>query len=335
MLKTGVAVMLAAIVAACSSDKDANPVDRFRPYGLASASPHNITRLDCKIRDYITLDSAHRADMIRTQYRQLHGFGLIYGDSVENRSLAMWSTWPATTAFMPHVEKIYTDIAAEEAALGKILTVANRNGLDVPANDYATVTWGLKQSMAFVDSVMYIALNHYLGPLNEAYTGMPDYIRRLKTRDMIPVDMAEALVATAYPYRPIGDKTVLSYLLYNGALAVAKQAMVPDAPLCSVLGFTPQQLNDIQQHERLMWQRLVIENRLYSTDAALIHDLFSLQPSTTTISPDCPGRAVRYIGYRIVTDYLKNNPSATLKQILSPAFYSDGQNVLRQSSYAG
>ena len=180
----------------------------------------------------------------------------------------------------------------------------------------------------------FVALNHYLGSDSPAYEGWPEYKKKLKNRRMIPVDMAEALTATAYPYEAEGENTVLSRLLYEGSLAVAKEAMVPSAPLSDILGFTPAEMADIKKNESVMWKRLVADNKLYSTDAELISNLFDLRPTSSVISPDAPGRAVRYIGYRIVRAYLAENPDATLAFILSPAFYDNGRTVLQKANYS-
>lgn len=338
LFRITVVLAVASVFVACGSsgqDRDKSLIGRYSVAENTAPDPVPIARLDRDIQNYINLGSDARAAFIQSQYRRLNGFGEIVGDSVSDSSVALWSTWPATTMFMPEVEKIYTDLKAEEAALGRILSVARRNNLSVGARDFVAVTWGKPQSIIFNDSIMYLALNHYLGPLNEAYNGWPEYKRRLKTRDMIPVDMAEAIVATAYPYGPTGDDTVLSRLLYNGAMAVAKQAMVPDASLSAILGFTPEQLADIQANESTMWQRLVSNDMLYSTDAGVHDDLFSQKAQSTSISPDAPGRAVRLIGYRIVMDYLAANPDTKLSDLLSPDFYSNAQSVLKSSGYPG
>jgi len=296
--------------------------------------PTPIARFDLEIEQYINLDSAARVEFLDRESRRLDAFAVAVGlDTVSNTSVALMSTWPATTEFAPEVNKIYTDLDAEQKALGRIRAVAEDNGIVLPANDFVAVTWGKPQSIGFVDSVMMIALNHYLGPLNKAYNGWPEYMRRLKSRDMIPVDMAEALVATARPFDAKGDETVVKRLIYEGALAVAKERMVPGTSLSAVLGIAPERIDDVVKNEAFMWRQLTTDNRLYSADAAIIDGLFRLQAITPSISPDAPGRAVRYIGYRIVKNYLFARPGTTLDELLSPEFYNDPVGVLRVAGY--
>lgn len=313
-----------------------------KPFALdadADIIPAPIQRLDLGIENYITLDSAARVDFMAANKDVLTGFGLFVdgSDRVDNTSLSLWSTWPATVMFMPQVKSVFPDLKAQEAAFGRILATAEANDLDLPADRFVAVTWGDPRSIMIMDTIStaYIALNHYLGPLNEAYNGWPEYRRSLKTPNMIPVDMAEALVSTAMPYDAEGSEaTVLSRLLYEGALSVAKQAMVPTASTAEVLGFLPATYAKVVENEAFMWKQLVADNKLYSTDADIISNLFDLRPSSSLISPDAPGRAVRYIGYRIVSDYLDKHPETTLAQILAPDFYTNGTAILKDTAYS-
>lgn len=319
-------VALTALLASCTGDDKTE---------TAPAEPQPISRLDVVIEQYAELDSVDRAEVIDSERSRLQAFAVAVGiDTINDATVTTMSTWPATVDFAPAVNAIFTDLKAEEAALGNILAVARTNSLSLPANDYAAVTWPKRQSIGFADSVMMIALNHYLGADHEAYTRWPQYMRRLKTRSMLPLDMAEALTATAYPFNPDGDVTVAKRLLYEGALAVAKERMVPGAQLADVLGIDPERFDDVVSHEGFMWRQLTAANRLYSADQAMLDDLFTLRDVTPSISPDAPGRAARYIGYRIVKSYLTKHPDASLKTLLSPDFYDNPVVVLRDAAYS-
>lgn len=125
---------------------------------------------------------------------------------------------------------------------------------------------------------------------------------------MLPYDLAEALIAEAYPYDSlaIARRTVLSRLLYEGALAYAKTQVVPEASEALALGYNEATMADIHSNEAFIWRHLIEGQMLYSTDATLMEKLFDPAPQTYIISPDAPGRVVRYIGLQIVTSFLKN-----------------------------
>lgn len=300
-------------------------------------TPVRIHRLDKDIASFINDDRQHRDSIINADLELLKGYALIVNgtDSVDERLMSFWSTWPATTMFMPEVDRLYSDLEPEEHALGLILETAKANSLAIPADKFASVTWGDSHSIIINEGnrTAYLALNHYLGALNEAYNGWPRYKTKLKTRDMIPVDMAEALLATSYPYIETDEATVLNRLIYEGSIATAKHALVPAAPLNLILGFTADEMQQVVDNEEFIGKQLLKDNKLYSSDQTIISNLFDLRPSSTLISPDAPGRASRYIGYKIVQSYLDNNAGTTLSELLSPSFYNDGISVLRKSGY--
>ena len=85
-------------------------------------------------------------------------------------------------------------------AVGTVLARTRNAGLELPRRRYASVVWGKPQSIIFVDSVMLIALNHYLGAEYEGYSHFPLYSRLVKEPAIMPFDISEALIATAYPF---------------------------------------------------------------------------------------------------------------------------------------
>lgn len=330
-LRILIITLLATAFSACGGDSDKD-VDSLE----IESTPVAIDRLDKVIEGYIDLDSLQRVAAMRDNAVNLTLFGAIVSpeiDTITNTVMNMWSTWPATTVFMPEVNKIYETVKPEQAAIGEIMARADANGLKLPYNRFVTVTWGIDKSIVLADSTVIIALNHYLGPLNEAYNGWPEYRRRLKTRDMIPVDVTEAMIATTYPDSASEYGTVLQGLVREGAMAVAKQRLNPRMSPAYALGFTPEQLKDISSHEAFMWKSLVTNNLLYSTDAEVRAELFKPRPATRIISEDAPGRAVRYLGYRIVESYLARHPDTPLASILAPSFAANAENVLRESGY--
>ena len=54
--------------------------------------------------------------------------------------------------------------------------------------------------------------------------------------------------------------------------------------------------------------------------------------NSAPISPDAPGRAAVYIGYRIVCAYMSAHPATSLRTLLTPAFYAS-PSLLRRAAY--
>lgn len=328
------------IIASCRREekKDEAPEPSFAINNPAEVPPVPIVRLDTGIAGFPELDKESRNKFIEDNRQILWGYEEIVDGGelpVDNITVLGWATSDVTQLAAPEVARVYPNLNDLSKKLGVILKTAEYNHLDLPSRRYVAVTWAGPKSIVKFDSISttYIALNHYLGRNHPYYADFSDNTRALKEPRMLPVDLAEAITAINYPYSPAIDN-VLSRMLYDGVMAVVKESMVPDATRAEVLGFIPEEMAAIEEREGSTWSRLVADNKLYSTDAAVLSNLFELRPTSTLIGADAPGRVVRYNGYRIVKDYIREHPDVTLKELLSPDFYGDGAKVLRDSKYA-
>lgn len=320
------AAAMAALVVlpvSCSDDKTAEP-ERMP-----------VTRLDRIIAGFNDLDTARQREVVDSLRPELTALMQILEiDSVATpQDVEMWASALPVEIFSPMADTAFRTLDDVELSLGHILARAEAEGLDLPTRRYAAVVWGRSQSIVFNDSVAIIALNHYLGPKSPAYEDWPAYRRDLKRADILPYDLAEALIATQYPYAPSdGNDNVLSRMIYEGVMAEAKMRLVKDASLADALGFSDEQLNDIVSNRGMIWNKIVSEKMLYSSDEVLMDRLFKPMPFSSPISPSAPGRTVRFTGYEIVRDYLKNNKDARLTDMLQPSFYSS-PSTLQSSRY--
>lgn len=257
---------------------------------------------------------------------------VVTGESLSDNIVESWANSLQVSMFTPPTDSVFPSLQHVSEALGAIVEKAGSEGLKINPYRYAAVVYGRPESVLFVDSVMLIALNHYLGADFEGYSHLPSYMRLVKNPDNLPYDLAEALIATSYPFDRTMNNDILARLLYEGALANAKMKVVPDAQLNLALGYTPEQLKWLEENEAYLWRTLVGKDLLYDTTDGVSVRLFSPAPSSRDLDPLAPGRAGRYIGYKIVKAYLDRNPGAEFEFLLSPEFTSD-RNSLSLASY--
>lgn len=250
-------------------------------------------------------------------------------------AMDMWSRSMAVKIFTPPTDSVFPTLTPLSEALGIILANAADAGIDFPKRRYAAVVWGNMKSIVFADSTMLIALNHYLGADYPGYAGRwPDYMRTTKTPAHLPYDIAEALVAVRYPFVESEQATVLSHLLYEGAIVKAVLTLVPDATLAEALGWTDDQLKWAEENSQNLWRVVVGRRLLYDTSRATASRLLDPAPSTSVLSPEAPGRTGRFIGYSIICAYIEAHGKVALPDLLSPEFYNN-QSVLIESGYTG
>ena len=298
------------------------------------AEPQRIVRIDEAIASYKDLDSVSRAGLRDSLHDALSAYAQVLRlDTVGDSELLSISESYPVEMFTPEVEKVFLSLDTIESDLGATLAAADKQGLGLPRHTYAAVVWGRPESMLLNGDIMLVALNHYLGASHEAYDHWPEYKRKLKSPEMLVYDIAEAEMGMKYPYSAAqSGATLLSHMLYDGALAYCKKELVPDASEARALGFTDQELADLYSNESFMWGKLVSGQMLHSTDADLIARLTTPAPASPAISPNAPGRAVRFAGYRIVCAYMQRNPETKLSDLLSPTFYNS-PDVLTKAAY--
>lgn len=285
-----------------------------------------IHRLDCQISNGVMPDDSLS---IKATERLFEISGYPYATPL---TVADYSEKTSIREHLDAVEQEFADTRRESAALGSVF--ANMRDLlpQVHVPEVFTIISPFSQSILMADSTLYIGLNHYLGTGYRHYEYFPDYVRALKVRDRIPVDVAEALIRTACPFSPSGDyPQVVSRLAYEGAVAEAVMRIAGVDEACA-LGYDDAQYGWLEDNEAGVWKEIVGKERLFSTDYNVIRSLVDVAPHTSVISPDSPGRAGRFIGHRLVKAYLKNNPSVPLSALLAPSFY-DSPSLLTSARY--
>ncbi|MCM1163452.1 MAG: hypothetical protein NC339_04305 [Muribaculaceae bacterium] len=307
---TIVAAVLTAIVTACGG----------------KSTPVEIRRLDKALEAGRMPTDSGMAEATRTLF-------MISGYTEPNDStVSSYASMPSIAAHRQGVDSVFTDLSTEVRALGRVMDGLGNMipGFNAPA--IYTVISPFNQSVIMADSVLFIGLNHYLGVDYETYGYFPDYIRERKTRERLPLDVAEAIVRASIPYSPSSPyPTLLSRMIYEGAVTTAVMRAA-EVSAEEALGYSDTQRKWLTDNERAMWDALVTRNLLYSTDPQLIRDLTSLAPFTSTFTNASPGAAGRWIGERIVERYLKNHPDTTLYDIITKGYLNESV-FLKEAAY--
>ncbi|MCM1347878.1 MAG: hypothetical protein NC338_00580 [Firmicutes bacterium] len=297
--------------------------------GCAGKSePVAIGRLDLASR-------CENTDSVTNVFRPaLEALSRVAGGISPDSVLARYRASAAQRVFGPDIKERLSDLSAAESELG---SARARLQEEFPEMRFPSFVYGYatpyNQSVVVVDTVLLIGLNHYLGADYAGYEGFEEYRRALKTPERLVPDVVEAVIATNNPYAPGPNATVLSRLLYEGALLYAMDRALPEADEALLMGYDPQQMEWARVNEGRVWQRLVESEMLFSTDPAVADKLVAPAPGTLLVNANAPGRIGRYIGLKIVEAYLKSNPEATPAELLSAQFYALPQ-VLHKARYA-
>lgn len=330
-----IAVIASMFLVACSgaaNDKNNDTLTKVETIAVP-AEKIEIERFDRAVAAYPTASAESRDSLIVRYAPIVDVMRVISGGGSDDEVMAALAASAASKVFQPDVERLLPDLSSASAALGSLKAAMARTLPEVkfPARVFGYVT-PYSQSVVIADSVVLLGLNHFLGSDYEGYGSFDEYVRRMKTPSRIPYQVAEALIRSGYPYDEADGQTVLSRLLYEGAVVTAVKDVVAGSSAADAMGYTGEEMKWLTDNESRIWQKMSGEEMLFSIDPVIAHRLTNPAPSTPLINPRAPGRAGRYIGYRIVESYLKSHPDIALQTLLTPGFYRSG-TTLKDSGY--
>jgi len=205
-------------------------------------------------------------------------------------------------------------------------------GKGIPA--VKTCISAFNNSIIIDDSLLMISLDRYLGSDSKYYPslGIYDYQSRKMTPAYTVSDCMYAWASTEWDFRDFnyGTKTLLNTMLHEAKLVYFTKRMIPSVADTVLFGFTDRQMRFCTEGEGLIWEYLVSNDLLFSTESFMIRKFTGEAPFTSYFTEDSPGRAVVWTGFRIIERYMRNNPDVTLKELME---MSDCQAILTGAKY--
>jgi hypothetical protein len=206
-------------------------------------------------------------------------------------------------------------------------------GKTVPA--VFTCITGFNNSIITGDSSLGISLDRYLGADCPYYPRLNIYkylAERMTPENIVP-DCMYGWASSEWDFASLKypADNVLSEIIHYGKLKYFEKCMLPETSDEIIFGFTPKQMNFCRNNESQIWQYMIENNLLFSTDQFKIRKLIGEAPFTSYFTNDSPGRAAVWIGFRIVESYMIKNQSAKIADIITN---TDVQNILEKAKYS-
>ena len=194
-----------------------------------------------------------------------------------------------------------------------------------------TYIGGFNQSIVVADSILGIGTDKYLGEDCEFYDrlGIANYLQKNMNPEMIPTDAIRAWALTEFVYNDKVDNLV-NNMVYQGKIQYFLDAMFPETPDSLKIGFTADQMRWCIKNEKQMWNYLIENKLLFSTDYMTINKHINPAPFTSGYPKESPGRASVWLGWQIVKAYMERKPEVTVKELMLD---DDYQNILSESRF--
>jgi hypothetical protein len=188
--------------------------------------------------------------------------------------------------------------------------------------------------IAITQNSIAIGLQLYAGKDFPFYTSEPGqqlypaYISRRFDKAYIPSNCIKAVAEDLFPDKSQG-LPLIEQMIEKGKYWWLTDLLLPDEPDSIKTGFTKAQLDWCKSNEGVIWNLLLQNDQLYTTDPSIIQNYIGDAPTTQGFPSESPGNIGQWIGLRIVANFLEKHPETTAQQLmLMPA-----RNIIDGAKY--
>lgn len=230
----------------------------------------------------------------------------------------------------------FPDIDKLEKALSEAFKHYKHYFSEKPIPDIYTFISGFNTSLVIDSNVLAIGLDRYLGAECEYYDrlGLPEYQQANMRKEKIVTDCMFVWASSEWYFNKQGSRelanNVLNNIIHEGKLVYFVKSMVPREDIGLIMGFSPDQMKFCRRNEKRIWTYLIENKLLFSSERMTIKKLIDKAPFTSYFPRESPGRAAVWLGYRIVKQYMENNPDITLDSMMMSTEYL---TILEGSGY--
>ena len=194
---------------------------------------------------------------------------------------------------------------------------------------YTAVTGFAGNDLLVSDSAIVIGLDYYLGE-GATYRPLefPQYILK-KYRQEYIVPSIILLMSSGLNKTEVEDKSMLAEMVYYGKAYYFTSQILPHTPDSLLIGYSGEEINDINQNEDVIWAHFVEKQLLYETSHFTKKKYMDERPKTLEIGNKCPGRIGEWLGWEIVDKYARQQ-QLSLPELME---VSDARQVFMQSNY--
>jgi len=181
------------------------------------------------------------------------------------------------------------------------------------------------------DTILAIGLDYFLGKDCSFYKRLnfPEYMRFKNQKKFILPYCFEAIANNEFGIFDRGND-FLSQMIYKGKIMYFLDVMLPQLPKADKLRFSKKQIAWCEDNEQSIWAYFIQNDILFSTDIKQYNSYINYSPFAKGMSNKSPGRIAYWLGWKIVNEYMENNTSVTLIELMQN---TKPQEILQQSGY--
>ncbi len=186
-----------------------------------------------------------------------------------------------------------------------------------------------ENNVMYVDSLLFVSLDMYLGQHSEVYNGFPKYLSQNFDKSQLVVDIANEISETYL--LESRSRQFLNTIIDEGKKMYMVDKYLPTVSDARKIGYSVEKLEWVIANESQIWKYFVENKLLYSTDSKLYARFVANAPFSKfyiDIDKESPGKIGVWLGWQIVRSYMRNN-NVTLQQLLQ----TEAAKIFKKSKY--
>jgi gliding motility-associated lipoprotein GldB len=299
----------------CTKDKIAN-VDVSK-----IEAPFSVDRFD------VDFYSANQKSLPKVKEKYLFLFPKEITDSL---SIAKITSKDEQELFT-ETQKVYKDFSSIENQLTTFFKHVKHYNRSFKAPKVITMLTNIdhQRRITYVDSLLIISLDVYLGKKHQFYSSYPKYIKENNSKEHLLVDVANAIIEKQVFYN--NDRSFIGKMIHEGKKMHLLDLYLPGLSDKEKSGYEYDKLEWAKANEEQIWMYFIEKKLLYSTDTKLNKRFLENAPfSKFYMEQDnlSPGRVGVWLGWQIVSSYIKYN-DVSLQELLKIS----ATDLLEKSNY--
>lgn len=171
-------------------------------------------------------------------------------------------------------------------------------GIFLFRDDHGMDALGIGMEMFMGDPAFY-------DPLSVTNTNFSSYLNRTFNLDHL---VSKIMVAILTEWLPApANNRILDHLLYEGKKLYFLKKWIPDIQDSVLYEYTPEQCRWVKDNEMDIWRFLLTDKLIYKKSGKDVANLIQPAPHSQGMPPEAPGRAVNYIGLRVIESLMKKD----------------------------
>ncbi len=225
----------------------------------------------------------------------------------------------------------YKDVSFIEAELQPAFTLFREQFPDTLIPRVVTMISGFNFSQANTDSILAISLDMYLGERCRFYELLqyPEYKKKGTNQTYLVPDALRGFLSSTFEKPPLQDD-LISRMIQEGKILYMLKLFLPNRPEHELMGYTQEQWEHNEENEANLWAHFVDKKLFYSKEFNDRINYLNDGPFTPGFSKETPPKMGTWLGYKIVSSYMKNNPKTSVSQLM---YTENDHQIFQRSGY--